>query len=140
MHVAPLSPQQTESTHAADDDGASNARLAELGVLERLAIAAETLVAAIRHADRNIPIDAAEACRRYQLAPDTLRRVPTSKLPKFKPGRVVLYYPDDLDRYVRIHCAVGQPSIEPLANPEQIDLDALADKARGRFRKRRTPT
>ncbi len=138
--MAPFPPQQTESTRSADGDDASNARPVKPEGFEWLAIAAETIVAAIRHLDRNIPIDAAEACRRYRLAPDTLRRIPTSILPKFKPGRVVLYYPDDLDRYVRIHCVVGHPPIEPLENPEEIDLDALADKARGRSRKRRTPT
>lgn len=140
MHVAPLSPQQTVSAQSADDDGASNARPVKPEGFEWLAAGIEKLVATVQNLDRNIPIDTAEACRRYRLAPDTLRRIPTSILPKFKPGRVVLYYPDDLDRYVRIHCVVGQPPIEPLANPEEIDLDALADKARGRSRKRRTPT
>lgn len=138
--MAPFPPRQTESTRSADGDDASNARPVKPEGFEWLAAAIEKLVASVRNLDRNIPIDAAEACRRYRLAPDTLRRIPTSKLPKYKPGRVVLYYPDDLDRYVCIYCVIGQPPIEPLANPEEIDLDALADKARGCSRKRRTPT
>lgn len=138
--MAPFPPPQTESTRFADGDDASNAHPSKPEGFEWLAAAVEKLVAAIQHLDRNIPIDAAEACRRYRLAPDTLRRIPTSKLPKHKPGRVVIYYPDDLDRYVRAYCAVGQPAIEPLANPNEIDIDELADKVRGRSRKRRTPT
>jgi hypothetical protein len=110
----------------------------DVELLERLVVAIEKLIAGVSRIDRSCPIDTAEVCRRYRLAPDTLRRIPISKLPKFKPGRVVLYFPDDLDRYLRLHCVVGQSQFEPLTDINDIDIDELADRVHGRVRKRRT--
>jgi hypothetical protein len=110
----------------------------DVELLERLEIAIEKLIVSVSRIDRSCPIDAAEVCRRYRLSLDTLRRIPTSKLPKYKPGRVVLYFLDDLDRYLRLHCVAGQSRFEAPTDINDIDIDELADKVRGRVRKRKT--
>lgn len=125
-----------ESSPLAGDRDVSADRIATSSTLLTAA-----LIELVRGLDiRNRPLNLVEAARYLKCEPDTLRRIPCSELPRYRVGREIIFYVDDLDRFARTYRAVGQPAIEPLANPEQIDLDALADKARGRSRKRRTPT
>jgi hypothetical protein len=104
-----------------------------------LAIATPEFVAALqRLAVHHGPLTLAEAAVYLHMSADTLRRVPTDQLPRFKAGKETLYYAADLDRFVRTHRLVRGSNDAALANSATLDLDAIADKARGRSRKRRT--
>jgi hypothetical protein len=110
------------------------------GTTASTTLLATTLIKLFQSLDvRNRPLSLVEAAQHLRCEPDTLRRVPRSELPRYRVGREIIFYVDDLDRFVRTYRAVGRQAIEPLANHEEIDLDALADKARGRSGKRRTP-
>ena len=72
------------------------------------------------------------------MSADTIRRIPTAELPRYKPGKVVLFDLDDLKQYLRSHKKIAPVSSDKVSQEQRKLIEFCADSARSRSRNRRT--
>jgi len=73
-----------------------------------------------------------------RMSEDSIRRIPLSVLPRYKPGKVVLFDVDDVKQYLRTHKKLVARGDDNVSQAQRNLLELCADSARSRSLERRT--
>ena len=73
-----------------------------------------------------------------RMSEDTVRRIPTAELPRYKPGKTVLFDIDDVKLYLRTYKKISAGDGENVSQAQRNLIEFCADSARSRSLERRT--
>lgn len=73
-----------------------------------------------------------------RMSEDTVRRIPATELPRYKPGKTILFDIDDVKRYLRTYKAISGGKGDNVSQAQRNLIELCADSARTRSRERRT--
>jgi len=73
-----------------------------------------------------------------RMSEDSVRRIPLSELPRYKPGKVVLFDVDDVKQYLRTHKKIQAAGADNVSQVQRNLIELCADSTRSRSLERRT--
>ncbi|NVJ99418.1 MAG: helix-turn-helix domain-containing protein [Alphaproteobacteria bacterium] len=79
-----------------------------------------------------------QAALMLRMSEDTLRRIPTAELPRYKPGKTVLFDIDDVKQYLRTYKKISHIGAEKVSLEQRKLIEFCADSTRSRSLERRT--
>lgn len=73
-----------------------------------------------------------------RMSEDTVRRISTAELPRYKPGKTILFDVDDVKLYLRTYKKISGCNGNNVSQAQRNLIELCADSARSRSRERRT--